>query len=207
MTYNPNKYDKYRNSGRFKNRVTVQKFGTADVWEDAVKAWATQEPLKGRELFEASNQIENSIHWKIRCRGGVESGMRLVHKGRAYPITAVLGVHVDYAEILLVTTVFDQTVTLHRNDPDVTDPYGSHPTIDVVQLDCRMDETSKVVKNQQGSEVVSTTQFMVYGWSGVSYADDLEWVDGFGKTVKRSPLSIEFIRDKFGSVQFLVVSV
>lgn len=75
-------------SGRLRHRVKIQKrltpqneVGEAEIrfvdWENA---WASVEPLTGRELF-AAQQIQSQVNTRIRIRflAGVTELMRVVH--------------------------------------------------------------------------------------------------------------------------------
>lgn len=124
MTYNPNKYDKFKNSGRFRHRITIQRKGRTEDdagypipnpidWEEVCKAWAGREVLKGREYYAAAAvQRENTVRWPIRYRADITADallakgpMRILHKGRAYDIYAVLDdVTGDRTETHLLTT-------------------------------------------------------------------------------------------------------
>lgn len=105
------------NPAKLNKRITIQKKGRTEddagypipnpkEWEDVVTIWAAREPLKGREFFAAAaTQYENTVRWKIRYREDIKPGMRVVHKGRFYPIYAVPDdVKGDRTETHLMTT-------------------------------------------------------------------------------------------------------
>lgn len=115
--YNPNKYDKHKNSGKRNKRITIQKKGRTEDdagypipdpndWEDVCTIWAEREPLKGREFFAAAaTQYEKTVRWRIRYREDIKEGMRVVYKERFYPIYAVPDdVSGDRTETHLMTT-------------------------------------------------------------------------------------------------------
>lgn len=101
----------------------------------------------------------------------------------------------------------DRVKVIRKNaDPATLDPHGNRPTLATVTLRCRIDETNRLVKNQQGEEVLSTTQFSFPGQFSVAFWDELQWTDVGGTVVTRSPIAIEPIRDGIGGRRMLVVS-
>lgn len=103
---------------------------------------------------------------------------------------------------------FPDRVKVIRKDPNPAnmDPHGNRPTLAEVILPCRIDETSKIVKNQQGEEVVSTTQFSFPGRFSVAYYDELNWKDSNGVEATKSPVAVDLTRDIIGAPRLLVVS-
>lgn len=92
-------------AGRMRHRVTIQKrtlvpdgpYGeTKEVWEDNATVWASLEPLKGSEYFNAQDvaqrvaAVESRMY--IRHRPGLNpADNRIVHKGVTYDIVGILG--------------------------------------------------------------------------------------------------------------------
>lgn len=103
---------------------------------------------------------------------------------------------------------FPDRVKVIRKDPNPAnmDPYGKRLTLTEVEIRCRIDETSKVVKDQQGEEVISSTQFYFPGSINVAYWDELQWTDAGGATVSKTPIAVELFRDGVGNRRLLVVS-
>lgn len=84
-----------RTAGQLTQRVTLQQrvtttnaIGeTVSTWADVATVWAGAEPLRGRELFAASQaQSSVSVRLTIRWRAGVDAGMRVVWRGEPYAI-------------------------------------------------------------------------------------------------------------------------
>jgi len=85
-----------------------------------------------------------------------------------------------------------QKVLVHK--PATVDDWGevtSHPPL---ILKCRADERTEVVKNPQGSEVVSGVQLMFDKLPNITYDDVIEYKNEIDVTVKRKPVKIEPIR-------------
>lgn len=83
-------------SGKLRHRVTLQRFvKTQDPttglirteWADVATVWASVEPLSGRDFIAArAQQSEISARVVIRYREGIDSTMRVLHRGRIYSI-------------------------------------------------------------------------------------------------------------------------
>lgn len=85
-------------AGQLRQRITIQQptivqdtFGEADVtWSTYIQAWASIEPLRGREALEAmSLQQEVTHRVRMRHRDGVTPDMRISHDGRTFNIRSV----------------------------------------------------------------------------------------------------------------------
>ena len=63
---------------------------------------------------------------------------------------------------------------------------------------CRIDQTSKLVRNQDGKEVVAIAEILMLGLVQVSYSDTIEWVDEARNKYTWSPLIVAVIRDLNG---------
>lgn len=72
-------------------------------------------------------------------------------------------------------------------------------------MKCRVDESTELVKNQAGDEVVSTLNVMFNRYPKINYDDYIEYIDEHGKAIKRKPLKIEPIRLINGKVTLTVV--
>lgn len=81
------------------------------------------------------------------------------------------------------------------------DPKPSEP----VELECNVRSETKMVKNQQGQEVVSTLQVLFIGLVSVKYADSFTFVEANGEVLEMTPLNVKFMRDLDGSVEFTKV--
>lgn len=71
-----------------------------------------------------------------------------------------------------------------------TDPYKS--------LRCRIAYTGRVVKNQEGQEVVSNVHIRFPNFTPVSYGDELTWTDLSGEKRTARPIQIRIPRDLSG---------
>ncbi|OAB48462.1 phage head closure protein [Paenibacillus antarcticus] len=99
----PHRYKPKLNAGKLNRRITIQKKGLSEdaagypitnpPWEEVATVWASREPLRGREFFEAAAaQAEKTVRYKIRYRAGITSDMRLLDlkDNRIYEITVPL---------------------------------------------------------------------------------------------------------------------
>lgn len=92
------------NAGQLRNRVKIQKikeiqdtFGQQkEEWVGVCSAWASIEPLVGKQFF-AAETINNELTHKIKIRynKNVKSGMRVCFKGRVFD---VVGPPINYQE-------------------------------------------------------------------------------------------------------------
>lgn len=63
------------------------------------------------------------------------------------------------------------------------------------EYSCRINEGTKLTRNQKGAEVVTNTQILLGGAVAVSYDDDVTWTDATGVTLTRKPIAIRIIKD------------
>ncbi|MBI4800635.1 MAG: phage head closure protein [Desulfarculus sp.] len=69
----------------------------------ALDAWASVEPLNGREFFAAGGrQAEVSHRVRLRYLAGVKADMRVLHEGRALDIKAVIDPQERHRELVLM---------------------------------------------------------------------------------------------------------
>lgn len=97
-------------AGLLRNRITIQRKGAAtdawgqplpESWEDVAMVWANIRHQSGSESIKSdkpTSEVRASI--RIRWRGGIDAGMRVLHGSMVYSIEAVLPdavgrVHVD----------------------------------------------------------------------------------------------------------------
>lgn len=85
-----------------------------------------------------------------------------------------------------------QTALVHK--PAIVDDWGEVTAQPPFTLKCRADEKTEVVKNPQGSEVVSGVQLMFDKLPNITYDDVIEYINELGVAVKRKPVKIEPIR-------------
>jgi hypothetical protein len=60
---------------------------------------------------------------------------------------------------------------------------------------CRIDEGTKLTRNQQGSEVISAAQILLSGGVAVGYNDVLIFVDAGGEQRAANPIRISTVKD------------
>ena len=87
------------NPGQLTERVTLQRQQQGqdelgqlyNIWLTLGTAWASVEPLVGREYF-AAGSVQSEVTTKIRMRyrPGVTSSDRLIHEGKVYGIQSVI---------------------------------------------------------------------------------------------------------------------
>jgi SPP1 family predicted phage head-tail adaptor len=87
------------NPGKLNKRILLQRCvetedgfgGGATSWVDVAYAWASIEPLEGREYYQAQ-QINSAITHKVRIRyrDGITPDMRFVYNGRTFHIDSVV---------------------------------------------------------------------------------------------------------------------
>ena len=78
------------------------------------------------------------------------------------------------------------------------DEWGQPVSGRKVTVKCRIDQTSKLVRNQDGKEVVASAEILMLGLVQVSYSDTIEWVDEARNKYTWSPLIVAVIRDLNG---------
>ncbi|WP_341520713.1 phage head closure protein [Pseudomonas sp. G.S.17] len=83
-------------AGRLRHRINIQKSEPVqdqqtgemiDVWVSLVEVWASVEPLSSRDLI-AAQAVQSEIVARvlIRARPGINSAMRVIHRGVVYVI-------------------------------------------------------------------------------------------------------------------------
>lgn len=87
------------NIGRLRHRITLQRYESSydqwgnpvEEWRDVATIWAEVRGLSGRTYFAAQQTVAQSTHEiRMRWRGDVEPGMRVLHDGKAYSVDAAL---------------------------------------------------------------------------------------------------------------------
>lgn len=90
---------------RIQNKtVTQNEYGEEEAtWNTFVRAWASVEPLLGRQYLEARAQAQSVSHKvRMRYRDGVTPEMRVLFKGRVFDIESVLNVQERGEELVLM---------------------------------------------------------------------------------------------------------
>lgn len=106
-------------------------------------------------------------------------------------------------DIVMAIIPLKQIATIHK--PAEVDDWGQVTPSEPIELKCRADERTEVVKNQLGAEVVSGVQIMFDKLPNVSYDDEIEFTNELGDTIKRKPVNIEPIRMINGKPTLTVV--
>ncbi len=97
------------------------------------------------------------------------------------------------------------TVTIRSGGS--VDAWGN-PTYDSESTHkCRIDEKTELVRNQNGSEVVSNIQILIEKTVSVSYDDEISFKLADGKKVDDKPIAIGRLKDISGNVLFTAVSL
>lgn len=87
------------------------------------------------------------------------------------------------------------------------DDYGQPIFGESTIYKCRIDEGTKLTRNQQGSEVISTTQVLISGGVAVGYNDVLIFTDFGGEQRAAHPLRVSAIKDISSKVLFTKVEL
>ncbi|MFD2382877.1 hypothetical protein ACFSWD_17595 [Paenibacillus xanthanilyticus] len=64
-----------------------------------------------------------------------------------------------------------------------------------VTYKCRIDEGARLVRNQNGEEVVSSTQIRFDKLVAVAYDDEITFTDYAGKTHTKRPISVRIVKN------------
>lgn len=89
-----------------------------------------------------------------------------------------------------------QTIKVERIG--VVDEWGQGGTITTTTLKARIDESSKLVRNQSGVEVMGKAQILLAKLADITYDDYISYADELGRTVRQKPISIAVIRNIAG---------
>jgi SPP1 family predicted phage head-tail adaptor len=74
-----------------------------ETWADVATVWASVEPIRGREYFQAAAvNAENTVRFRIRYRPGIMPNMRVLYNGRTFNIQSVIDVNERHREIQLM---------------------------------------------------------------------------------------------------------
>jgi SPP1 family predicted phage head-tail adaptor len=102
-------------SGKLRHKISIEQkairrdsYGAEEItWTPFLYAWASIEPLSGREYFLAQ-QIQASVDHKIimRYQPGIRPDMKAVWNGRSFNIKAVLNKEERNIELMLMCQEF-----------------------------------------------------------------------------------------------------
>lgn len=98
-----------------------------------------------------------------------------------------------------------QTVTVKKSG--ALDEWGLPTQDESVVYKCRIDDSSELVRDKDGNEVVGRATILIKGVANITYDDVLEWIDDFGNTRLEKPLNILVIKDLSGKPLFTKVVV
>lgn len=90
---------------------------------------------------------------------------------------------------------FKDEVIIKRKTEDDSDPWGEEVPREETSSACRIDYKSKLVRNKNGEEVISTVHIRFPGFKEVQYTDELMWTDLAGKIQTAKPISILTVKD------------
>ncbi|WP_019241510.1 MULTISPECIES: hypothetical protein [Bacillus] len=85
-----------------------------------------------------------------------------------------------------------QTITIKREGE--LDEWGESTGSSTSTLKCRVDESSKVVQNSLGNEVVAGMEITLNKLADIKYGDQIEYTNELGVTILREPIRIEVVR-------------
>lgn len=95
-----------------------------------------------------------------------------------------------------------QTVTIKRfGEPD----RWGEATETSFTLKCRVDESSQLVQNQLGDEVVAGMEITFDKLADIRYEDKIQYTNELGFTLERNPKRIEVVRMPSGKPSLTVV--
>lgn len=99
-------------AGRLNKRITIERltqetdpvYGTQlDTWAPVHTAWASIEPISGREYWQAKLALaEKTIRIRMRYLPGIDSSMRVAYSGRKFSIQSAINVDEANREIQLM---------------------------------------------------------------------------------------------------------
>jgi SPP1 family predicted phage head-tail adaptor len=98
-------------AGKLRHRIVLQKVtmmrdeegNAVETWSDFVTVWASVEPIRGREYFEAAAiNTENDLRFVIRYRSGITSEMRVWYNDRIFDIQSVIDIDEAHKELELI---------------------------------------------------------------------------------------------------------
>lgn len=99
-----------------------------------------------------------------------------------------------------------QTVTITRKGETGEWGIPKEPT-EPFDLKCRVDEQTKLVKNQLGNEVISRMNITFDKLADIRYDDKVAFTNELGDKIEGSPLSIEPIRFVNGKPVMTIVYI
>lgn len=98
-------------AGRLRHRIEIQQPVTVQdvygepltTWERHALCWASAEPLRGQELFNARQTLaEVNVRFRLRYLAGVEPDMRVLFDGRTFDLVEIIDVDERHKELQLL---------------------------------------------------------------------------------------------------------
>lgn len=80
----------------------------------------------------------------------------------------------------------------------IPNEWGEELLEEPIEYKARVDESSTLVRNRQGEEVVSAAQILLDKLADVQYDDYVTYTDELGRTIREKPIKIAPIRDIVG---------
>lgn len=90
---------------------------------------------------------------------------------------------------------FRDRVRVTRTTGGDGDPWGGGGTPFDETKRCRIDYSSRLVRDQQGAEVMSTVHIRFPRNAGITYTDEITWKDADGIEKTARPVAIQVIKD------------
>ena len=97
--------------GGLRHRLTIERKSITqnelgdpvESWSTFAQRWASVEPLRGREFFDAQQvNAEITVRFRLRYTEGVAPEMRVNFDGRLFDVRAVVNVDERKAELILM---------------------------------------------------------------------------------------------------------
>ncbi|WP_427036500.1 hypothetical protein [Cytobacillus pseudoceanisediminis] len=80
--------------------------------------------------------------------------------------------------------------------------WGEPSVAETIQVNGNIRTQSRVVKNNQGEEVVSSYTVLFVGFVDITSNDKIRFTEPNGEVVEIAPITVKFMRDLDGSVGF-----
>jgi hypothetical protein len=85
------------------------------------------------------------------------------------------------------------------------DAWGDPTISETIQLDGNLRTETKVVKDANGEDVLSSYTILFVGFVDVTLNDKIRFTEPNGQVVEKAPIQLKFMRDLDGSVGFTKV--
>jgi len=95
-----------------------------------------------------------------------------------------------------------QRVMIEHSIPN---EWGEELLEEPIEYKARVDESSTLVRNRQGEEVVSATRILLGKLADVQYDDYVTYTDELGRTIREKPIKIGVTRNIAGKPELTEV--